>query len=55
MNWDYCIIAAAIAVALAYLIRRRVLRKYARNACGASSSDCACCRQSSLKAQGVRQ
>jgi len=49
MNWDYLIIAAAIAASLAYLIRRYALRSHARRACGSSSSDCACCPQAAAK------
>jgi hypothetical protein len=50
MNWDYLIIAVAIAASLAYLARRRFLRKHAHNACVASS--CACCPRAS--ANGTR-
>jgi hypothetical protein len=50
---DYLIIAAAIALALAYLARRRILRKGAARDCGLSSkADCACCPHSP-KAHGA--
>ena len=54
MHWDYPIIAAAIAASPAYLAQQRVLRKYARNSCGFSSSGCACCPQASAKHHGAR-
>ena len=54
MNWDYLIIAAAIAVSLAYLIRRKVSRKPMHDACASSSTNCACCPLASAKAHGVR-
>ena len=54
MNWDYLIIAAAIAASLAYLARRHLLRNNGRCACGASSSDCACCSHASAKPYGAR-
>ena len=50
MNWDYLMIASAIAASLAYLARRRFLQKHTRNACDASS--CVCCTRAS--ANGTR-
>ena len=52
MNWDYIIIATAIAASLAYLARRRALQKRMRAACGCASSDCACCTRISAKHHG---
>jgi hypothetical protein len=46
MNWDYLIIAAAIAASLTYLALRRAQLKGTNNVCGSSS--CARCRQSPL-------
>ena len=54
MNWDYAIIAIAIAVALIYLVWRHTLRKSMRTACACSASDCACCRQASGQRLGGR-
>ena len=53
MNWDWLIIAAAIAASLAYLARRYALRRYARKSCGSSSSACACCPHASMQHHGV--
>ena len=54
MNWDYAMIAIAIAAALAYLARRHVLRKTMRAACACSAPDCACCLQAAAQRHGGR-
>jgi ferrous iron transport protein A len=55
MNWDYILIATAIAASLLYLVWQRALRKRVRRACGSSSAECACCSNVSTKHQGLHQ